>query len=178
MSGPAPQSEHFASRRDLCGAAPGPATVFLWTASRLSYSTRRNRLGRAGLCHRSIHSSWPIAKCRIRTSASVSQRRRKRLSHQGSRARSRGLRRSSAMRRHRNQLSRPRPHPSLPRVRRKRRQNETDIGRRSAAESDAPDLPTPLKPSLAMVGETGDLSCLLGVHLRRRALVGRGFFFF
>ena len=125
--GPALQSEHFASRRDLCGAVPGPATVFLWTASRRSYSKRRNRLGRAG-CQRSIHSSWPIAKRRIRTLASVTQRHRKRLSHQGSRARSRGLRRSSAMRRHRKQSSPPRAQPTLPRVPRKRRQNETDIG--------------------------------------------------
>ena len=123
---PAPKSEHFASRRDLCGAVPGRATVFLWTASRRSYSTRRSHLGRAGLCQRSIHSSCRLAKRRIRTLASVTQCHRKRLSHQDSRARSQELRRSSAMRRHRKPSSRLRAQPTLQRVPRKRRLNKAE----------------------------------------------------
>ena len=111
---PAPKSEQLASRRDLCRAVPGPATAFLWTASRRSYGKRRNRLEPAGLCQRSICSSWQIAKRRIRTSASVTPRHRKRLSHLRSRARSQGLRprkcrrRSSVTRRHRKQSCHPR----------------------------------------------------------------------
>jgi hypothetical protein len=110
----------------LCGAVPEPATVCLWTASRRSYRKRRNRLGRAGLCQTSTHSLWPIAKRRIQTSASVMQGHRKRLSHQERRARSRGLHRSSATRRHRKQSSPPRDRPTLPQVPRKRRQNKTE----------------------------------------------------
>jgi hypothetical protein len=81
-SGPAPKSGQLASRRDLCRAVPGPAGAFLWIASRPSCGECRNRAGLAALCHRSICSSSQIAKRRIRTSASVMRRHRKRPSHQ------------------------------------------------------------------------------------------------
>jgi hypothetical protein len=81
-SGPAPKSGQLASRRDLCRAVPGPARAFLWIASRPSCGECRNRAGLAALCHRSICSSSQIAKRRIRTSASVMRRHRKRPSHQ------------------------------------------------------------------------------------------------
>jgi len=123
----------------LCRAVPGPATAFLWTASRRSYGKRGNRLGPAGLCQRSIYSSWQIAKRRIRTSASVTPRHRKRLSHLRSRARSQGLRkcrrRSSVTRRHRKQSSHPRAHPTQSRLPRKRRQPRRAI-RLASAKSD------------------------------------------
>jgi hypothetical protein len=123
------------------GRCPGPATAFLWTASRRSYGKRGNRLGPAGLCQRSIYSSWQIAKRRIRTSASVTRRHRKRLSHLRSRARSQGLRprkcrrRSSVTRRHRKQSSHPRAHPTQSRLPRKRRQPRRAI-RLASAKSD------------------------------------------
>ena len=125
----------------MCWAVPGPATAFLWTASHRSYGKRRNRLGPAGLCQRSIYSSWQIAKRRIRTSASVTPRHRKRLSHLRSRARSQGLRprkcrrRSSVTRRHRKQSSHPRAHPTQSRLPRKRRQRRRAI-RLTSAKSD------------------------------------------
>jgi hypothetical protein len=140
-SGPAPKSGQLASRRDLCRAVPGPARAFLWIASRPSCGECRNRAGLAGLCHRSICSSSQIAKRRIRTSASVTRRHRKRLSHLRSRARSRGLqprkgrRRSSATRRHCKQSSHPRAHPIRPRLPRKRRQPRRAI-RLAPAKSD------------------------------------------
>ncbi len=81
-SGPAPKSGQLASRRDLCRAVPGPARAFLWIPSRPSCGECRNRAGLAALCHRSICSSSQIAKRRIRTSASVMRRHRKRPSHQ------------------------------------------------------------------------------------------------
>ena len=127
-SGPAPKSGQLASRRDLCRAVPSPARAFLWIASRPSCGECRNRAGLAGLCHRSICSSSQIAKRRIRTSASVMRRHRKRPGHQWRRARSRGLRprkwrrRASATSRHRKQSSRQcrRAHPSHPRPRESR----------------------------------------------------------
>jgi hypothetical protein len=80
------------------------------------------------LSHRSICSSSQIAKRRIRTSASVTRRHRKRPSHQWRRAHSRGLRPrkwrrpASATCRHRKQSSRQcrRAHPSRPRPRKSR----------------------------------------------------------